>query len=130
MLSQSTLDGIPCPVLNYHAGINPKYRGMNGAYWALATGDAENFGATVHAVDAGVDTGGTLHQAFLTPHPDETLLTDSLAMAAGSREMVVRAVEDTLNGNLRPVTSDLPSVQRFHPPIWTYLATGLTKRIW
>ena len=53
---------MPCPVLNYHAGITPKYRGMNGGYWALATGDAGNFGATVHLVDAGVDTGGVLHQ--------------------------------------------------------------------
>lgn len=130
MLSKATLAAIPCPVINYHSGINPKYRGLAGGWWARATGDHENYGTTVHLVDAGVDTGGTLHQAFLTPHPDETLLTDSLAMAAGSREMVVRAVEDTLNGNLRPVTSDLPSVQRFHPPIWTYLATGLTKRIW
>lgn len=130
MLSKATLAAIPCPVINYHSGINPKYRGLAGGWWARATGDHENYGTTVHLVDAGVDTGGTLHQAILTPHPDETLLTDSLAMAAGSREMVVRAVEDTLNGNLRPVTSDLPSVQRFHPPIWTYLATGLTKRIW
>jgi hypothetical protein len=51
-------------------------------------------------------------------------------MAAGSREIVVRAVQDVLDGNLQTMTSDLPSVQRFHPPIWTYLATGLTRRIW
>ncbi len=63
LLSRQTLAALSCPVLNYHAGITPKYRGMNGGYWALATGDAENFGATVHLVDAGVDTGGVLHQA-------------------------------------------------------------------
>ena len=62
LLSQKTLAAMPCPVLNYHAGITPGYRGMNGGYWALATGDAGNFGATVHLVDAGVDTGGVLHQ--------------------------------------------------------------------
>ncbi len=60
MLSRKTLAAIPCPVINYHAGITPKYRGMNGGYWALASGDAENFGATVHLVDAGVDTGAVL----------------------------------------------------------------------
>ena len=58
LLTTQTLAALPCPVLNYHAGITPKYRGMNGGYWALANGDAENFGATVHLVDAGVDTGG------------------------------------------------------------------------
>jgi folate-dependent phosphoribosylglycinamide formyltransferase PurN len=84
----------------------------------------------VHLVDAGVDTGGILYQAFLTPDPRDTLLTDAMAMAAGSREIAVRAVEDALAGKLSPENSDLPSVQRFHPPIWTYLWTGLTRRIW
>ena len=130
MLSKATLAAIPCPVINYHSGINPKYRGLAGGWWARATGDHENYGTTVHLVDAGVDTGDTLYQAFLAPQPDETLLTDSLAMAAGSREIAVRAVEDAIAGTLQPKTSDLPSVQRFHPPIWTYLATGLFKRIW
>jgi len=130
MLSKATLASIDCPVINYHSGINPKYRGLAGGWWARATGDHANYGTTVHLVDAGVDTGGTLHQAFLTPDPRETLLTDSLAMAAGSRDIVVRAVEDALSCNLQTRTSDLPSVQRFHPPIWTYLMTGLFKRIW
>lgn len=130
MLSKATLAAIPCPVINYHSGINPKYRGLAGGWWARATGDHENYGTTVHLVDAGVDTGDTLYQTFLTPHPRETLLTDSLAMAAGSRDIAVRAVEDALSGNLQPRSSDLPSMQRFHPPIWTYLMTGLFKRIW
>lgn len=130
MLSQATLAAIPCPVINYHSGINPKYRGLAGGWWARATGDHENYGTTVHLVDAGVDTGDTLYHAFLTPDPRESLLTDSLAMATGSREIVVRAVEDALNGELSPKNSQLPSVQRFHPPIWTYLKTGLLKSIW
>ncbi|PHR19962.1 MAG: formyl transferase [Hoeflea sp.] len=130
MLSKSTLAAISCPVINYHSGINPKYRGLAGGWWARATGDHENYGTTVHLVDAGVDTGETLYQAFLTPDPRETLMTDSLAMAAGSRDIALRAVEDALNGNLQPSSSDLPSVQRFHPPIWTYLMTGLVKRVW
>ena len=56
------LKAIDCPVLNYHAGISPQYRGMNGGYWALASGDAGNFGTTVHLVDPGVDTGDILYQ--------------------------------------------------------------------
>jgi folate-dependent phosphoribosylglycinamide formyltransferase PurN len=130
MLSRTTLASIPCPVLNYHSGINPKYRGLAGGWWARASGDDANYGTTVHLVDAGVDTGGILYQAFLTPDPRDTLLTDAMAMAAGSREIVIRAVEDALAGKLSPRNSDLPSVQRFHPPIWTYLWTGLTRRIW
>ena len=130
MLSRATLAAIPCPVINYHSGINPKYRGLAGGWWARATGDHENYGTTVHLVDDGVDTGDTLYQAFLKPDPRDSLLTDALAMAAGSRDIVVLAVEDALAGDLKPQPSDLPSVQRYHPPIWTYLWTGLAKGVW
>ncbi|MEQ8480438.1 MAG: formyl transferase [Hoeflea sp.] len=130
MLSRKTLDAISCPVLNYHSGINPKYRGLAGGWWARATGDDANYGTTVHLVDAGVDTGDIIYQAFLKPDPRDSLLTDALIMAAGSRDIAIRAVEDALAGRLEPKASDLPSVQRFHPPIWTYLWTGLTRRIW
>jgi len=130
MLNRRTLAAIPCPVLNYHSGINPKYRGLAGGWWARASGDDANYGTTVHLVDAGVDTGDTLYQAFLKPDPRDSLLTDALIMAAGSRDIAIRAVKDALAGRLEPKASDLPSVQRFHPPIWTYLWTGLSRRIW
>jgi folate-dependent phosphoribosylglycinamide formyltransferase PurN len=130
MLSRATLQAIPCPVINYHSGINPKYRGLAGGWWARATRDHGNYGTTVHLVDAGVDTGDILYQAFIEPDPRDTLLTDAMAMAAGSREIAIQAVQDALAGRLQPKSSDLPSVQRFHPPIWTYLWTGLTRRVW
>ncbi|MBA3448491.1 MAG: formyl transferase, partial [Pseudaminobacter sp.] len=89
MLSRRTLDAIGCPVLNYHAGIAPKYRGMNGGYWALASGDGQNFGATVHLVDAGVDTGGVLRQARGKAEPGDTISSYALRQAAFSRDICV-----------------------------------------
>ncbi|WP_110033159.1 formyl transferase [Hoeflea marina] len=130
MLSRATLAAIPCPVINYHAGINPKYRGVQGGYWARALGDPGNYGTTVHLVDAGVDTGAVLYQAFITPDPAETLLTDAMAQAAGSRDIVIAAVRDALDGRLSPQPVDLPSVQRFHPPIWTWIGNGLSRGTW
>ncbi|WP_420410234.1 formyl transferase [Hoeflea sp.] len=130
MLTRTTLAAIHCPVINYHSGINPKYRGLAGGWWARANGDDENYGTTVHLVDSGVDTGDILYQAFLKPDPRDSLLTDAMIMAAGSRDTAVQAVSDALDGRLEPRKSDLPSVQRFHPPIWTYLWTGLTRGIW
>jgi methionyl-tRNA formyltransferase len=130
MLSRQTLAAIPCPILNYHAGITPKYRGMNGAYWALASGDAENFGATVHLVDAGVDTGAVLHQVRGRPEPGDNLMLYPLRLASLSREICVSAIEDALAGRLRPVETPLPSRQWYHPPVWSYLWTGLTKGVW
>lgn len=130
LLSQRTLDGIDCPVLNYHAGITPQYRGMNGAYWALATGDAENFGATVHLVDAGVDTGDVLYQVRGKPEPGDNLTNYALRLAAMSRDICVSAVEDVLEGRLAPKRSAMPSMQWYHPTIWSYIRIGIKKGVW
>ena len=130
LLSRPTLAALPCPVLNYHAGITPKYRGMNGGYWALATGDAENFGATVHLVDAGVDTGDVLHQVRGKPGHGDNIALYALRLAAMSRGICAKGVEDALEGRLAPVTPDLPSRQWFHPTVWFYLWTGLTRGVW
>ena len=130
LLSRQTLAGMPCPVLNYHAGINPKYRGMNGGYWALASGDAENFGSTVHLVDAGVDTGGVLRHARGKPQPGDTISSHALRQAAFSRDMCVDAISDALAGRLATFDPGLPSMQWYHPTIWFYLWTGIKRGIW
>ena len=130
LLAPKTLAAMPCPVLNYHAGITPKYRGMNGGYWALATGDTGNFGATVHLVDAGVDTGAVLHQVRGRPGRGDNLTNYALRLAAMSREICIKGVEDALEGRLAATTPDMPSMQWYHPTIWFYLWTGLTKGVW
>jgi folate-dependent phosphoribosylglycinamide formyltransferase PurN len=130
LLSKQTLANIPCPVLNYHAGIAPKYRGMNGGYWALACGDVENFGTTVHLVDAGVDTGGVLRQARGKPGPGDTISSYALRQAAFSRDVCVEAVRDALAGKLATVDPGMPSKQWYHPTIWFYLWTGVKSGVW
>ncbi|MDX8468022.1 formyl transferase [Mesorhizobium sp. VK23B] len=130
LLSKDTLAKMPCPVLNYHAGIAPKYRGMNGGYWALASGDQGNFGTTVHLVDAGVDTGDVLKQARGRPKRGDTIASYALRQAAFSRDFCVEAVSDALAGKLTTIDPGLPSKQWFHPTIWFYLWTGLTRRVW
>ena len=130
IMKPDVLAAIACPVLNYHAGITPQYRGMNGGYWALASGDAGNFGTTVHLVDAGVDTGGVLFQVRGKPAPDDNIMTYAYRQAAMSREICIHAVADALEGKLTVVRNDAPSRQWYHPAIWQYLATGLTKGVW
>ncbi|MBK5570073.1 formyl transferase [Ensifer sp. SSB1] len=130
MLKAETLAAMPCPVLNFHAGINPAYRGLMGGYWALINRDTENFGATVHLVDAGVDTGGVLYQSRQKPAPDDTMHTYPLLQTAASTEIAIAAVADALDGNLQTVNVAGPSRQWFHPPIWTWVWNGLTRRIW
>src|SRR4051794_3127459 len=130
ILKPAILGAIKCPVLNYHAGINPQYRGLNGGYWAMASGDAENFGATVHLVDAGVDTGPILHQVRGKSAPDDNIMTYGHRLAAMSREMCVTAVRDALEGRLKPLVTNAPSRQWYHPTVWQYVLTGLRRGVW
>lgn len=118
------------PMLNYHAGITPQYRGVNGGYWALAKGDAANFGATVHYVDAGVDTGAVIAQIRSTPGKGDTIWTYPLRQAAMSRAMCVMSVQAALEGSAEPIETIGPSVQHYHPEIWKYLWVGITKGVW
>lgn len=130
LLRAETLASLKCPVLNYHAGITPKYRGMNGSYWALAQRDPGNFGGTVHLVDTGVDTGAVLRHARGAPSAGDNVMLYALRVAAISREACVDAVRSALAGNLEPIRTDLPSRQWYHPTIWRYLWTGMTRGVW
>lgn len=130
MLSAATLAAIACPVVNFHAGINPQYRGLMGGYWARVCGDLGNFGSTVHLVDAGVDTGGILYQQRMTPAKNDTMHTYPLLQTAAATGIAICAIEDALAGRLMPQTGDAPSRQWYHPPIWTWAWNGVVKGIW
>lgn len=130
LLSKATLAACPCPVINFHAGINPAYRGQMGGYWSLVERDAQNFGATVHLVDAGTDTGGTLYERRITPAKTDFIATYPLLLTAASTDIAVKAVEDALNGNITAHQQTGQSVLRFPPPLWTWVWNGLTKGVW
>ena len=130
IIGKDTLGSIAVPVINFHSGINPKYRGQAGGYWALAMGDPENAGVTVHLVDEGVDTGAVLYQARFEATPRDNFITYFFIQAAIARPLAIAAVEDALAGRLKPVRVDLPSQQFYHPTLWFYLWTAWTKAVW
>jgi hypothetical protein len=130
MIGKATLKSVPAPFINYHSGINPAYRGMFGGYFALANGEPQHFGATVHLVDEGVDTGDVLYQSQARPAPADTFHTYLYVLAAASRDIVVQAMDDALAGKLAPRRIDLPSKQYFAPTLGGYVWTGLTRGVW
>ncbi len=130
LLSKATLAKIRCPVINLHAGINPMYRGQCGGYWALAKGDPDNFGATLHLVDAGVDTGDTLYEVRTVPAKSDSMLTYPLLLTAIAVPFAIKAVEDALTGNLALKRPQGPSAMHDNPAIWTWIRNGVSKGIW
>ncbi len=130
LMSPAVLSSMPCPVINLHAGINPAYRGQMGGYWSLVERDSENFGATVHLVDAGTDTGGTLYEVRTTPEKGDFISTYPLVLTIAALDITRQAVEDAVAGRLSPHQPGGPSALRFPPAIWDWLCHGLVRGVW
>lgn len=130
IIGKETLSAIQVPVMNFHSGITPKYRGQAGGYWALVNGDPDHAGVTVHLVDAGVDTGDVIYQARFTPGRRDNFATYFYLQAAAFRPIAVKAVEDALHENLKPFRPSMPSELRHHPTLWAYLMRGLQDGVW
>lgn len=130
IISQRTLDSVDAPFINYHAGINPKYRGQHPAYWARVAGDAENAGVTVHLVDKGVDTGEVVYQAPVDFEAQDTIATYQYVQLATGMTLLAQAINDVLAGRLITRRVELPSKLWFPPTIWQYLWNGTVKGIW
>ncbi len=130
VVDRTTLAAIKAPLINYHAGITPKYRGVHGGYWAKAEGDLANFGVTVHFVDPGIDTGAVLYQARLVPSAMDNYATFPYLQLAAALPLMEQAARDALGGRLTPHTVDLPSRLWSHPTIWGYVAGGLRNGAW
>ncbi|MDX2205778.1 MAG: formyl transferase [Hyphomicrobiaceae bacterium] len=130
IIRRDTLRAVKAPFINYHAGLNPAYRGQHGAYWARTQGDAAHAGLTVHLVDEGVDTGEVLYQAITEFAPSDNITTYQLRQMADAIPLVIRAAEDALAGRLAPRRVEMASRQWFLPTLWGYCLTGLTRGVW
>ena len=130
IISRKVLAAVHAPFINYHDGITPKYRGIHGGYWASAKNDLANFGATVHLVDPGIDTGEVLYQVRLRPSGEDNYATFSYLQLAAALPLLVRAAEDAIGGTVTPQNVDLPSQLWSHPTIWRYFTTGICRGAW
>lgn len=130
ILKGAILSCVEAPFINYHAGINPKYRGQHPAYWALASRDEVNAGITIHLVDTGVDTGEVLYQSRVTFQSSDTILTYQWVQMAAALPLFTQAIADGVAGSLKAQSVDLPSRQHFPPTLGQYIKNGLQRGVW
>lgn len=126
IISKDTLACVPARFVNTHAGITPLYRGVHGGYWALAENDRARCGVTVHLVDAGIDTGGILRQANITPTSADNFATYPYLQYAAAMPLLCSAVEELLGGlatTLPPPTGT--SRLWSHPTLGQYIRNRL-----
>jgi folate-dependent phosphoribosylglycinamide formyltransferase PurN len=130
ILSKKFVKQFSPKILNIHAGVTPKYRGVHGAYWALVGRDVANCGVTVHYIDEGVDTGGVIGQARITPESKDYFWTYPYLQIAAAIPLLNHAIEGVLVGSVETQQVDLPSKLWYHPTLWGYLMTGAMKGVW
>jgi methionyl-tRNA formyltransferase len=135
VIAPHVLRGLPCPVVNLHAGITPGYRGVHGGYWALVEGRAELAGATVHVVDEGIDTGPVLAQATFAPTAADSIVTYPYLQLACGLPLLVEEVRRLLADGLAPAAAptrpggEVESRLRWHPTLWGYVRKRLTTKV-
>jgi folate-dependent phosphoribosylglycinamide formyltransferase PurN len=63
ILREPLLSAFDGRILNIHLGLSPYYRGAGTNFWPLVNREPEYVGATIHYLDAGIDTGPILSHA-------------------------------------------------------------------
>ena len=122
ILSKALLSKISCPIINMHAGITPKYRGVHGAYWAFAQGLPDLAGVTVHYVDAGIDTGKVIMQALVKKTEQDNFTTYPILQIIAGLPLLEAAVKDILaGGHPESVSLTQESSLWSHPTVFEYL---------
>jgi folate-dependent phosphoribosylglycinamide formyltransferase PurN len=133
IISSRVLDSISCPVINTHAGVTPRYRGVHGGYWALAEGRPEEVGTTVHLVDSGIDTGRVLARARFDTSPTDTIATYPYLHLAAGLPLLTDLVHTVLDRKpLEAIDGDRPSADSrlfTHPTLWDYLRLWATRGV-
>jgi phosphoribosylaminoimidazolecarboxamide formyltransferase/IMP cyclohydrolase len=93
VLGPAFLAGVGCPVINTHPALLPAFPGTRGVADALAYG-VKVTGATVHLVDAGVDTGPVLAQTPVAVAPGDTVDALHERIKVEERRLLVRTVAE------------------------------------
>jgi folate-dependent phosphoribosylglycinamide formyltransferase PurN len=130
IIHKRLLEATSARFINAHYGITPTYRGVHGAYWALAQSDPEHCGVTVHFVDKGVDTGPVLFQSHIFPSRSDNFFTYPTLQAIAATPLIIQAVRDCLEGSAVTIAGVGPSRQWYHPTLWGYVWTGIRLGVW
>jgi len=100
VLGPQVLAGFEGRIINTHPALLPAFPGAHAVRDALAAGVQET-GATVHYVDAGVDTGPVIAQTVVSIDPDDDEESLHERIKSAERVMIIDVVRDILTGKVR-----------------------------
>lgn len=109
-------------VLNCHTGILPQYRGMDVVEWTAVEENIERigFGATLHFMDAGVDTGPVLLKKKINLASDAAFENIRAELETIMVDLMIQGTLGLRDGSISPVPQEISEGQQYfvmHPRI-------------
>ena len=130
IISADTLKQAPSKFINMHGGINPLYRGVHGAYWALVERNFDACGVTIHYIDSGIDTGKILAQGTVDISKNDNIYTYPLLLLARGIPLLKSSIQSILGESVDfPEPPKGESRYWSHPTLWEYLCHWITKGV-
>jgi methionyl-tRNA formyltransferase len=120
-------------ILNCHTGILPQYRGMDVVEWTAVEEriNSIGFGATLHFMDRGVDTGPMLLKKTIMPKKDATFEIIRAELETVMVELMVEGVKGLKAGIITPKKQAQAKGRQFfimHPRVRFAAETRLLNR--
>jgi len=101
--------------LNVHSALLPKYRGLDGLFWALVHGETQ-VGVTVHLMNEAFDDGAIVRQQPLDVSPDDTLHSLYFKAMDVGATLISRALDDFDSGAVITKPNDIDNGSYFSWP--------------
>ena len=112
----SNLLGVPqLACLNVHSALLPKYRGLDGLFWALVHGESE-LGVTVHLMNEEFDDGAIIAQQAFEANPDDTLHKLYFKAMDVGADLISQALNQFDNGTVVSKPNDISESSYFSWP--------------
>lgn len=138
LIKPPLLDRFAGRIINLHLGLSPYYRGTATNFYPLLNDEPEHIGATIHLIDAGIDSGPIVHHARPDIVAGDGPHTIGCKAILAGLEKLRQAAEELAEGRLHAVPQwsvPNPRVYRrkdFHPrhvvELYEKLADGLIER--
>lgn len=109
--------GVPrLGTLNMHTSQLPAYRGVKSELWALANGDFDRIGVTVHVLDEGIDTGPILAQRAVPVERGDDDRTLRCKNIVEGTTLVLETLDRLAEGRAVPVPQDATQKSYYSTP--------------
>lgn len=103
LIKPPLLDRYAGRMLNMHLGLSPYYRGTATNFYPLVNGEPEFVGATIHLIDAGIDSGPIVRHARPDISAGDTPHTLGCKAILAGIEAMIRSLGELESVRLRAV---------------------------